>query len=185
MSIGKVVIVTSMIVGGAGIIYAFYNYVKKQLQQAMSFCYKFSSVKIAKAEKESFIILLTIKIRNQSDIRALLDNYSFEVFINNKFITVINSVTSVDLLANAVSEIPVKIEFNPSKLFNLADVLVLIATALTNKKNFIIRLKGKITASVNFIKIKDLPIDMAMSLEEIMKPADPNAPSTKLDCKIV
>ncbi len=185
MSVGKVVIVGSMLVASAGIIYAFYNYVKKELQQAMSFCYKFSNAKIVKAEKSSFIITLTIKIRNQSDIRAKIDNYMFRVFINDKFITTISSLTSVDLLASAVSEIPVKIEFNPQKLFNLAEIIKLTTSALVDQKNFIIRIQGTIAASVNFIKIKDFPIDMKMSLAEIMKPTDPNAINTKLDCKIV
>ncbi len=184
MNAKKIIIKLSMIVAGAGIIYAFYNYYKREMQLAMSFCYKFSKVKIVKASKDQFIINLTIKIRNQSDLRINLQNYSFEVYINGKFITVISSVSSVDLLANAVSELPVRIEFNPQKLFNIADVTKLIATALTDQNNFKIQLKGKIAAAINFIKIKDLPIDMTMSLAEIMKPADPNAPA-KLDCKIV
>lgn len=185
MDFKKAIIIGTMLIGIAGIGYAFYSYIKKQIQQAMSFCYKFSAINFLKLDKSEFIILLTIKIRNQSDIRLNLDSYSFDVFINGKYVTNIVSPSSIDLLANAVSEFPVKIIFNPSKLFNLADVVSLISTALTDKKNFLIKLKGNISASVSFIRVKNLPIDMQMSLEEILAPADPNKPNDKLDCKIV
>lgn len=165
------------------IAFGFYQFYKRQMRLALSFCYKFSKINIITLSKTKLTLDLTLKIRNQSDIRLNLSDYSFQVWINGKFITVISSVSNTDLLANAVSFLTLRVDFDPSKVFDANDLVTLTLTALTDKKNFIIKIKGKISAKANFIKIKDLPIDMQMSLEDIMKP-DEKA-DEKIECKIV
>lgn len=180
----KVIITLSILAGIGGLGFALYAFYKRQITLAMSYCYKFSNISFINTSKDRFTIDLTLKIKNQSDIRLNLPNYMFEVYINNKFITTVASAVPTDLLANAVSLLTVRIDFNPSKVFNFSDVLSLIASALTDKSKFVIRLKGKISANISFIKIKDMPIDMQMTLADILAPADPNAPE-KLQCQIV
>ena len=180
----KGLILTTIFLGIVGLGFALYAFIKREMLLAMSFCYKFSNVKLINTSKNNFIIDLTIKIRNQSDLRVNLTSYSFQVFINDKFVTTLSNETNTDVLANAVSELTIRIDFDPSKMFSLVDALQLAVIALTDQSKFFITINGSVSAKINFISIKNLPINMKMSLADIMKPEDPNAPA-KFDCKIV
>lgn len=180
----KIIIWVGVIAGIGGLGYAFYAFYKRQMTLAMSYCFKIATLKFLKLDKNQTIIDVNIKVRNQSDLRIDITNYNFDVYINDKKVTHISNPTSVDLLANAVSIIPLRIEFSPSKFFDLGNVISLLSSAITDYKNFKIRISGSLGAKLNFINIKDLPIDMTMNLAEIL--SDENkVDANKLTCNIV
>jgi LEA14-like dessication related protein len=180
----KAVILSAIFLGLAGMGFALYQFVKRELLLAQSYCYKFGSVNVITVNENRFTIDLTIKIKNQSDLRITITNYNFKIFINDKQVLTLSSVANVDVLANAVSELTVRIDFDPSSVFNLSDIASLGVLALTNQSQFFITLSGTIDAKVNFISIKNLPFNKKMSLAQIMAP-DNADPTAKLDCNIV
>jgi hypothetical protein len=66
------------------------------------------------------------------------------------------------------------IKFDPLKFWKESDALALVIYATTSRKNFIIRVNGYLSAKMNFISIANMPIDISMTLDEILNPPKPN-----------
>ena len=183
MNFNKNLIVGSIIIGlgllGIGI-YAFY---KRQIALVTNFCYKLANLKFINLKIDQVTLDLTVKFKNQSDISVGLSSYNFDVYINGNFITNISSTSDAVILANAVSSLVVRIDFNPSSVFDLQGAGKLLYQALTDKSNFIIEIKGTVSAKINFVKINNFPLDINMCLADILAPSNKDD-TMNLQCTI-
>ena len=162
--------------GIAGIGFGLYRFYKNQLDLAMSYCYKISGAKFNTITKKQVNLDVTVKLLNNSSFEADITGYNLDVVLNGKLVATIASNKTLTIKANGVSELGLNVDFDPSKVFNPSDLLNLIAWAITDKENIVIRTKGTFSAKLNFIKVSDYPVDISMTLAEIMAPDDPNAP---------
>lgn len=145
-------------------------YVWQQIKLAMNYCYKLSGFKINKLKINEFDFDLGVKIRNKSNLEAIINGYDFDIFINDKKVSHIQSAQKAFIKAKDVSKLWVNINFNPKEIFkDLSYVADLISYFLTAKEKIIIRVEGNISAQHSFIKIERFKIPaIEMNLKEIM-----------------
>jgi LEA14-like dessication related protein len=148
--------------------YAFY---KKQIAAALNYCYKISKVKINNVAKNDIDLDVTVKIRNNSEFILNVTKYSMNVAINGAIVANIASNTPQIIQNKGVSEIVMKVKFDPAKFFKDSDILGIVIAATTNRKAFIISVNGSLSAKMNFLSLTNIPIDISMTLDEILKPA--------------
>jgi LEA14-like dessication related protein len=172
----KVVIFSAIIAGLAGIGYGLYRFYKKQIDLALSYCYKISGAKFNTVTKNRINLDLMVKILNNSAFQADLTGYDFDVFINGKFIAKIAGSKAQSIASKGVSELGLNIDFNPDKVFNADDLMKLITWYFTDKANVVIQVRGSFSVRLNFIKVSEYPIDVKMSLADITAPEDPKKP---------
>ena len=102
-----------------------------------------------------------------------------DVYMNEKLITNVKSETNTLVKSNSVSEIKgIIISFVPKKVFILSDVVKLTSNLVTNTKEVNMKFTGTISAKFGFITFKSVPIDISMSVYELM------LPTTEKTCKI-
>jgi LEA14-like dessication related protein len=183
MNIKKIVVTTSVLAGIGAIVYGLYKFYKYQVSLAMEYCYKISNYKINALDQNGINMDLFIKIENKSDFVITIVGYDLDILINGKDVGHIVSSSQYTLLNKSITEISVNVLFNPLASFNLMDVVSLLSYAATDKSKFIVEVKGTISGKMNFIQIKNFPIDIKMSLAEILAPEDPNKPKTVCDIK--
>ena len=70
------------IVGGAGVIYSFYYFFKKQLDLALDFEYKLKSLKVDSINSQSAIIDYVVEIKNKSSFKITINNYLLNLVFN-------------------------------------------------------------------------------------------------------
>ncbi len=155
---------------------------KKQFDKAMKYCYNYNikKSKVGKVSATALVIDFAIDFKNNSDISATLDGYKFDVLINNIKVGDVSSNKDTPLAANSMTTVMVPINVNPSallskKLIN-ADT---VKNIISDKSKVIMTIKGVMSGGAVGLKIKDMPIEISMSLAEML------APSTEptVECK--
>jgi hypothetical protein len=183
MDAKKIIITTSIFAGIGAIAFGLYKFYKYQLSLAMQYCYKISRYNFNALNQDGINMDLFINIENKSDFSVTIIGYNLDILVNNNKVGTVISKTQYTLANKSITEIGLNILFNPLTSFNLTDVISLLGYALTDKSKFIIEVKGSLSGKMNFIQIKDFPIDIKMSLADILAPEDPNKPKTVCDIK--
>lgn len=179
----KLIIAFSIIVGIAGIGYGISKFIASQIKGAMNFCYKISNISFIDLSAKLITFKLQLKFLQNSDFRVKINSYDIDIIINGKKVVKINERKTVDVLPKAVSFISTIVSFSPEKIFKGGYIGDLIYSATLNQKNFIIQTKGTMNATVNFLPLS-IPIDVKMSLAEILKPVPVDPKEEKMICKI-
>lgn len=160
-----------------------FRYLKRQVKLATKYCYKISNVKFVKLNKERMIIDLHIKVLNRSNFEVLLKGYNLSLYINDTYVLDVSNKISSVVKADGISEFVVRVDFDPYKTkLNPQKILDLISYAVFDKSKFIIQVKGTLNAQLNFIQIKDMPIDFRTSLEQALAP--PKEDNSDFKCEI-
>jgi LEA14-like dessication related protein len=154
-------------------------YYKQQVEKALEYCYKIISGSVNEITRKKINVTLYIKLMNNSNFSVIINNYEIDIYINNKYVVKVKSDKKQLLKANGVSTLEVPIIFVPSKIFSQTEILTLIGYGISKQDKFIIQLKGKFTASMQFITVK-MPIDTKFTLAELLAPSD----KPKAECKI-
>lgn len=183
MNIKKVIITSSIVAGIGAIVYGLYRFYKYQVSLAMEYCYKITNYKFNALDQNGINMDLFLKIENKSDFIITILGYDLDILVNGKNVGHVVSKTQYTLLNKSITEIGINVLFNPLSSFSLVDVIALLTYAVTDKSKFIIEVKGTISGKMNFIQIKNFPIDIKMSLADILAPEDPNKPKTVCDIK--
>jgi len=175
-------IVTAVTVIGIGL----YHYFKRQINLAMKYCYKVSSIKVVKVGKDRIIIDLAIKLFNRSKFEVLIRSYEFDVSIcNARAVTVKNAYADVIMNAEGISVLPVRLDINPKKSgFDTQKTLDVIAYAVSAPEKFIVSIDGYVSAKINFINIKKMPVSFRTTLADMMKPTAADN-STDVKCEVL
>jgi len=183
MNIKKVLITTSVLAGIGAVAYGLYKFYKYQVSLAMQYCYKISNYKFNTLNQDGINMDLFVKIENKSDFVFTIVGYSLDILINNNKVGTVISKQQYTLANKSITEIGLNVLFNPIASLNLTEAITLVSYALTAQSKFIVEIKGTFTGKMNFIQIKDFPLDIKMSLADIMAPEDPNKPKTICDIK--
>jgi len=179
----KGIILLGVLAGIGAIGYGMYIWFNKQIEGAMNYCYKFSKINIISLKKERIAFTLNVKVKQNSDIRLTLTGYEFDVLINGRKIIKLSEDREIEILPKAVSNFTTTVDFNPSNMFNIADLISLVYYGTMERDKFIIEIVGKLNVKANFLEIKDLPMNIKMTLAEIMAPAN-EADEKNYQCKI-
>jgi LEA14-like dessication related protein len=174
---------SGFIAGISMLSYGIYKYYMGQIEKAFQYCYKISNIKMRKLSKELISFDLFVKVLNRSNFDATVTHYNFDIIVQGKQVVNLKQENPFYVKANGVTEIDVLINFEPKIKYTLAEAIDLILKGTTDKKNFIIEVKGSMGANIDFIKIKELPIDMKFTLEEILAPSNEGDANLKCDIK--
>jgi LEA14-like dessication related protein len=108
----------------------------------------FNKVKIKKISLNLIDFDLFLNYTNNSDIKFTLRKQTYDLFINNIYITTIsNSVDNV-INKNSVSVIGVNVAFNPKDVYKKLDL-----NLLSDPSKIMIKLDMKIKVKVGFISV--------------------------------
>lgn len=146
---------------------AWYLYKQYKLLMDYSWSIVKGSVKIAGFNSGNLNVKLKVSITNKSNIGAEIQGYNLDILINGVKISNIHSSMKQTLFPNSDSIISLDITV-PTKNFNLKDLLNWGAWYLTNQNKILIQTKGYASISQGFLSVNRLPIDINMTLAELM-----------------
>lgn len=147
-------------------------FAKKQLDKAMKYCYKYdiSKSKINKVSAKEINIDFAIDFKNNSDIEAQINGYTFDVVINDLKVSKLSSKAKISIKPASFTTIIVPIKLDLSGL-NGISLGPIIKYMVTDRSKVMITVKGVVSGGALGINIDDMPIEISMSLAEIMKPS--------------
>jgi|ERR1035437_2629100 LEA14-like dessication related protein len=112
-------------------------------------------------------IVLVYNISNQGILSAVVTNQNYDVTINGKSVSSIKNNTPVNLKAKGISQFPLTVVLNPENLLkigfnNLKSILV-----PSERKNFVIRIKGSFSYNAGILSGKNYPLDITFTLADL------------------
>jgi LEA14-like dessication related protein len=163
------------ILGGLGLLgFGMYQFFNEQINKAMNYCYKIKRYKFRQVTKDNIGMDIDVLIRNRSSFDLDVYGYNFNIFVNDRKVANVVNNTKQTINNNALSQVTVSVDFKPKDLFpTLNQALTLVYYATVEKSKFIIKVQGSVSAGSSFIKLKDLPVEITMNLQEITTD-DPN-----------
>ncbi len=149
-------------------------FIYKQGMLLMNYCFviNWSKTKVNKIDKNGLDLILSIDIKNNSDLKITVTGYKFSVYINNKEVSLVVNNDTFAWNPNALSTLNVKILVDFKKLIkDKAITPDLLAKILFDKKNVLIKTEGTISLEAYGADIKDFPIKITESLASYMAPS--------------
>ena len=153
-------------------------YVKRQINLLMAYCYKLEHFELIKISKEKIVLRIDMLIKNLSKIDADIRGYDMDILINGRYVTSVVSDEQQYIAPSGVSKFRMDINFDPRKFFTLPELVNLISLSVFDRKNFIIEIKGNVSAKHSFIAVKNMPISIKFSLDEYLAPSTNSIPCT-------
>lgn len=153
------------LIGGIGLLgYGVFAYIKRQKKLLEDFEYKILGGKILSVDFDNVSLELRIQFINKSDVEIVVNSFDLDFSINDVQIGKLTDTDSFVVAAKGNSEIPMRIDFNPTIVLN--NVLDIINIS-TESKDYFFSAKGSADIRSSFIKTK-VPIDYVTSWNEIM-----------------
>lgn len=149
----------------------------KQVMVAMNYCFRISKIRINKINQDVFDVVLTIRFMNKSALEATVSRYNLDIYLNDKKIATVAQDVAYKIGKMAVSTIEVPVSVSLKTKFTLTEVINLAANYLSKsgQDKIKIRVAGTIDAKAYGVPVKNVDIDVTMSLKEMLE-EDPNAP---------
>ena len=150
------------VLGVGTVLGSFYAYYLWNMKLLENFEYKIVGFKILNSNINKIRFQINLNIINESSIAVTVNNYDFDVYLNN---------VKVGNVSNASTNQVLKGGGQVSSFSILGDIQTfsLIGTGLLSAlscKNSTLRLKGFYGIRKGFIKLKDLPMDETFDLAE-------------------
>lgn len=145
---------------------------KKQVDKAMKYCYNYNikKSKINKISSSGIDISAAIDFKNTSDITFNVDGYSLDILVNGSKISEVKSNAKSDIKANAFTTIlvPIRLDLSGTKALSFTSLIKNIAT---DRSKIIFTIKGKVSGGAFGVKVRDFPLEISMTLAEMMEPS--------------
>jgi LEA14-like dessication related protein len=171
----KLLIGTGFAAGFILLICGLYKWYMVQLDKVMQYCYKIKRYKFNTISLDKIDMTIDVLIRNKSAFDFDVYGYDMAVYINDIKIAKLKDQTNQHIVNNGLSLIKLNVNVLPKEVFKDAKKLgEIISWSLLDKEKVKITVDGTISAGSSFLKVRDLPIKITMTLKEIMTD-DPNA----------
>ncbi|MDD5013543.1 MAG: hypothetical protein PHW73_00390 [Atribacterota bacterium] len=178
----KGLIIAGLIIGLGALAAGFYAFYRRQIYLALQFCYKLHQITPITFSKNKVELKILLKILNRSSFDINLTGYDFDVYMNSIKLTHIKSNKENKILPNSSSIIELYVVINPKEVFSTSEWVKIFEYFITDTSKVIIKVTGQLSAKLNFISMKNLPVTYESSMKELMKPADPATEAEKLKC---
>lgn len=142
-----------------------------QYNLAVNFCYKIKKeTKFTNVSATNVRLKVALIVRNFSSIKATITGFKLNVYLNGTKLSTVVSNKEQIINAKGTSDIDFEVIFNPKEIFSndYTKMLKLISTITNKDENAIISIKGFAYAKVIGIPIPKIPIDIQMTMKEIM-----------------
>jgi hypothetical protein len=154
-----------------GVIYYFYSQAKK----AYDFCYKVKKLKILKLNRAFTSLEITFDFQNKSKLEFMVTSQDFDVFINETFVTKIQSKQVSALRPESWSPLTTIINFNPDEVFKSVKSIEFLKNMLGGTDKIKLKVVGKVGVKSGVVSAT-IPLDITYTLKELMTPSE--IPST-------
>lgn len=109
------------------------------------------------------------ELDNKGDISAIVKGQHYEVFLNNALVSTINANQLIHINSNGKTTLPISIIFNPSSVATIG--LNNLLNLLLDKTKINIEIRGYLSMEMGIIKLKNFPIDIKYTLQELIDSA--------------
>lgn len=163
---------TILIIGGviAAVFTAVGIYAYRQYKLLYNYCYAMTGAVIKSFGLNKIAMTIMVKLKNRSDITIELGDQSYDVFINDYYISTIKYTKPASWVSKSSVTFPLDLEFAPKDLLKAG--LKNIQEFVTDKNKIIIKIVGFVNAKAGVISIKDLKFEYEMSLAELLAPSE-------------
>lgn len=164
----KLLIATGFLAGFTALGWGLSVWYKGQMSKVMQYCYKIKRYKITRLDTEKIQLAIDLLIRNNSAFSMDINGYDLSVYVNDIKIAILKDTITQTVRNNSLSLITLNVDVIAKNLFKDAKKLgQIILYAVVDRAKFIIKVEGNVSASSGFLKIKQLPINISMNLDEI------------------
>jgi LEA14-like dessication related protein len=163
----KAFYITTAVLAACGLFYGGYIVITEQIRLLKSYCYRIKNVKVRTANKDLIEFQMDLMFKNQSDVDVDIKGYKFDILIDSIHVGFVESKTAQIIKAKTVSLFSITVKVLPKEVFrDLVQIIGLLAKFATNPNSIVVTIKGNITAKHSIIMVKDLPIEMSMTIAE-------------------
>jgi len=103
-------------IGGGVVFTVGLAYLLIQFKKLMDYTIKFSRFQKVKISPNELIFDIFVKLDNPSNLALTLTNQNYDVYINNNFVTNVNTSVQTTLKAKTSTEFPLRINVNPNDI---------------------------------------------------------------------
>jgi len=165
-------------------ILAIVAYAVKQGLALYNYCWAIAAekTKIISASINKVNIEMFIRFGNRSNTDVNIRSYDLTVYMNGIEISKIFSKQKQLLKSDDVSDVQLTIQANPSDIFksNKSKLLELGQYFISDKSKIVFKIVGSASVGAFGISASNIPIDISMSLKEMMAPStEPTVPCKK------
>lgn len=147
-----------------------------QLQRIKDYCIKVKKIKLKGLSIDNADIDLYLDFVNKSKLNLTIISQEYLVYINDKFVIKISNAIPQPIKANSSSEIGVKIQFSPKKIF---DILKINAVSLASSPQTVqVKIETKMKIGYGILKF-GVNYDYITNLKELLTSSEPNSSTNK------
>lgn len=165
-----------LLAGGA------YLYTKDQVKKLLNYCYRLRKFRVVKITKDNFMFTFELHIKNMSDTTVNIKGYDLDLYLQGKKTANIKSEADVLWRAKQIAIIPMTVDVNPEKAFSLPEIISLVALFGIDKSKIEVTIKGKVSAGLGLLSLRNYPVEIKYSLKELLadNPEDPEMEQCKV-----
>lgn len=119
-----------------------------------------------------------LKIKNISIVRIKIVGYEFDIFLNDINVGKIKGNKEQVIKAEQYSLLNIPLAINLKETFGLVRSADILSSLAMNPKSIIISLRGMFAGEVFKLKVKNIPIDYSITLQEIITLMNEPTPTT-------
>jgi LEA14-like dessication related protein len=133
-----------------------------QYKKIMEYTLTFRSVKIKRVSLTTFDFDLYFNLENKADISYTIESQSYDVYLNNIFVTRLSNQVATRIAARAVSPLGLNVKFNPQQA--LQKLGFNITSMIKGNDKLTIKIDMKLK-----VKVLGLPINIPYVYEDTLK----------------
>lgn len=151
-----------------GLFYVFF-FVRQQINEFNNIGYNFKGIKMGKSTPFQINMLGFMEIDNVLDVGANVYNQSYDIIMNNRVVSVIQSHKEYFIPANQKTIIPLTISIDTGKLLRTAGLAA--RDILYNPSKVVIQIRGRISVRKGLIRVRNIDVDSTDTLKSYIDAA--------------
>ena len=159
-----------VIVGTLGVISVALALGYLQYKKLMNYVIKFKGIKLKTLTAKVINFDLFINFTNNSDLKFIISDQIYKVYLNDKFVTTIQNGADVTIMPKSTSILPINVSFDPTSVIKLLGQNALSIIASPDK--FTLKVDIKLKVSLYGIKVS-IPYVYTTTIKELMTPTKP------------
>lgn len=146
-----------------------------QYKKLMNYVLKFKGIKLNKISLTNLDFNIYLNFTNNSDVTFMILSQTYNVYVNNTYVTKVENSLPVSILAGQTNVIPLNVIVNPQDLYQKLGKSAL--TIAANSDKIIIKVDIKLKAKLWFFTV-NVPYVFTSSLKDLMIKKDSSQTKT-------
>lgn len=150
----------------AGLVYAG-TALYRQFSLLKQTCVKFVGYSFQNFSFSNATLVVTLAIKNTSSIGLVIKSTNLKAYINDVFVSNINTNENTLIAANSTNSINLLINFNPASVVSTS-----VTEFFKTQDALKITVQGSLSVLSSYVLISNIKVDESMTLADILKPSD-------------